>query len=194
MAAPTEKLYGIANIKAYIPLVLDLDELNYDAWRELFQTHCVGFKVIDHIDGSVDGRPDDRDWSNLDSIVKMWIYGTISKSLLTMILKKNVIARDVWLHLEALFRDNKDARAIQIDNELHNIQIGDCSITDYCKHIKALADLLDNIDNTVPEKNLVSYMINGLSTNFENVATIIRHKKPLPSFLEARSMLILEEQ
>lgn len=44
------KAFGITNIKTYVLLVLDHDQLNYDAWRELFSTHCVGFDVVDHID------------------------------------------------------------------------------------------------------------------------------------------------
>lgn len=42
-------------------------------------------------------------------------------------------------------------------------------------------------------KNLVAYAINGLNPKFERVATIIRHNKPLSSFLETRSMLMAQE-
>nr|GFB64258.1 hybrid signal transduction histidine kinase M [Tanacetum cinerariifolium] len=34
-----EKPFGITNIKTYIPLVLDLDELNYNSWSEIFTLH-----------------------------------------------------------------------------------------------------------------------------------------------------------
>ncbi|KAJ9540967.1 hypothetical protein OSB04_027473 [Centaurea solstitialis] len=69
------------------------------------------------------------EWKRLDSLVKIWIYGTISQPLLQMILK-NTTAREVWTSLENLFRDNKDARAIQLDDELRNITIGNRSIGD----------------------------------------------------------------
>lgn len=36
----TDKPYGITTIRSFVPLILDLDSLNYDAWRELFSTHC----------------------------------------------------------------------------------------------------------------------------------------------------------
>ena len=49
---PSDKAYGITNIESHIPLLLDLDRLNYDAWRDLFMTHCIGFDVLDHIDKS----------------------------------------------------------------------------------------------------------------------------------------------
>lgn len=39
----------------------------------------------------------------------MWIYGTISDSIIDTVLKKNATARDSWLSIESLFRDNKEA-------------------------------------------------------------------------------------
>ncbi|GKF10789.1 developmental and secondary metabolism regulator VEA1-like protein [Tanacetum coccineum] len=88
----------------------------------------------------------------------MEMYGTISPSLLTTILKKNVSARDVWISLENLFRDNNDARAIQLDSDLRNITLGDMSIGDYFQRIKSISHLLQNIDKPVDEKTIVIYM------------------------------------
>lgn len=42
-----ERAYGVTNIKSHIPLILDLDDFNYDAWRELFLTHCLTFDVTE---------------------------------------------------------------------------------------------------------------------------------------------------
>lgn len=90
----SEKPYDITNIKAFVPLTLDLDELNYDSWRELFETHCISFGVLGHVDGTSRPKSDtDLEWNKLDSLVKLWIYRTISKPLLQMILKKGVRAQ-----------------------------------------------------------------------------------------------------
>ncbi|KAJ9547106.1 hypothetical protein OSB04_019649 [Centaurea solstitialis] len=198
MAAPgssqNEKPFGIVNIKAYVPLVLDLDQLNYDAWCELFTTHCISFGVLGHIDGTkVNKGEDDQEWTTLDSLVKLWIYGTITKPLLQSVVKKYATAREVWVNLENYFRDNKDARAIQLENELRTLDIGDLSIGAYFNKIKVMADLLTNIGQPVSDKTLVTYAINGLKGKFSQVVTFIRHSKPLPTFTEARSMLVLEE-
>lgn len=58
-----ERAFGVINIKTHIPLVLDLDVFNYDAWRELFLTHCLVFDVLGHVDGTFtpDGD-DDQPW------------------------------------------------------------------------------------------------------------------------------------
>lgn len=113
-----------------------------------------------------------------------------------MILKRATYTRQVWLTIERLFRDNKDSRAIQLDTELRNLSMGDLSVTAYFKKIKSIADLLENLDPQakVPDKNLVIYAINGLSSRFNNVAGIIRHRIPFPSFEDTHSILLYEEQ
>ncbi|XP_023753911.1 uncharacterized protein LOC111902290 [Lactuca sativa] len=110
-----------------------------------------------------------------------------------MVLKPGMTAYDLWKGLEDLFRDNKDSHAMQLDQDLRSIEIRNMSIHDYCHKIKVLSDLLANIDQPVPEKNLVIYMINGLGDKFDNVSSIIRHQRPIPSFQQARSMLMVEE-
>ncbi|GJZ53264.1 ribonuclease H-like domain-containing protein [Tanacetum coccineum] len=161
-----EKPYGITNIKTYIPLMLDLDELNYYSWSELFILHCKSFGVLHFIDGSTNQTNDE--WGKFDSLVKLWIFGTISKPLLQRVLKKNVSAHDVWKMLKDVFHDNKSARAMQ-DNDLHNIELGNLTITEYFHKINRLADLLANIDAPVDEKNLVAYAINGLGDKYEHI-------------------------
>ncbi|CAL9217098.1 unnamed protein product, partial [Arabidopsis halleri] len=200
MAAPTtsspaDKPFGIAQIKAYIPISLDMGKLNYDKWRELFETHCLSFGVLGHIDGSSSATPATaKEWKERDGLVKMWIYGTISESILDTVLKKNATARDLWLSIERLFRDNKEARALQLENDLRTMVIGDLSVHDYCQKLKTTADLLANIDSPVSERVLVMHLLNGLSDKFDSIINVIKHKNPFPGFLEARSMLQMEEE
>ncbi|XP_023739448.1 uncharacterized protein LOC111887512 [Lactuca sativa] len=124
----------------------------------------------------------------------MWIFCTIFEPLLQMVLKKVSSAHEMWSDLENQFRTNKDTKIIQLDNELRTITQGDYDIASYCTRIKSITNMLDNIDSIVPEKNIVIYTINGLHPKFENVATIIHHSDPLPSFLKVRSMLMDQEQ
>lgn len=123
----------------------------------------------------------------------MWIYGTISDSIIDTILKKNATARDLWLSIESLFRDNKEARALQLENELRTMVIGDLSVHDYCQKMKTTADLLANIDAPISERALVSHLLNGLSDKFDSSINVVQHKVPFPTLLEARSMLQMEE-
>lgn len=66
----------------------------------IFLTHC---RVYGYLDGSTKPKdPTDAEWDNLNNLVKSWLYGIMTQSLLTMILKPQSTTA-----LEALFRDNK---------------------------------------------------------------------------------------
>lgn len=123
----------------------------------------------------------------------VWIYGTISDSIIDTVLKKNSTARDLWLSIESLFRDNKEARALQLENELRTMVIGDLTVHEYCQKMKTTADLLANIDAPVSERALVSHLLNGLSDKFDSIINVFQDKVPFPTLLEARSMLQMEE-
>ncbi|GJS93761.1 hypothetical protein Tco_0800729, partial [Tanacetum coccineum] len=73
------------------------------------------FGVLGFLDGTtVNTSKDDNDWKKLESLVKVWIYMTISTSLLQIVLKKNVTAKNMWTSLKNLFHDNKVARALEL--------------------------------------------------------------------------------
>lgn len=66
------KPYSSTNIKYLVPLIVDLNQLNYDAWRVLFETHCKTYDVSGHVDDTSNPK-DDKDVAchNLDSLVSM---------------------------------------------------------------------------------------------------------------------------
>lgn len=190
MAAPVERAYGVTNIKSHIPIILDMDDHNYDVWRDLFLTHCLTFDVLGHVDGSLNPTgANDQAWNKRDGLVKLWIYRTLAPPLFKSTFKTAGKARDIWLRIENQFRNNKEVRAMQIDNDLCTLEIGDLSIRDYCQSLKSLADLLTNLDSPVSDRNLVMYMLNGLNKNYDNIINVIKHQKPFPSFDDAKSML-----
>lgn len=162
--ATIKRGFGVTNIKTHIPLVLDLDVFNYDAWRELFHMHCLTCDLLGHVDGtSFPTDDDDLQWKKRDGLVKLWIYGTLAPPLFKSTFKAGGSARDVWLRIENQFRNNKESRAIQLDNDLRTKEIGDQSICEYAQGLKSIADLLENVDAAVPAKTLVMYLLNGLN-------------------------------
>lgn len=89
---PTHKVYGITNIKTYVPLILDLPTINYEPWSALFKAHCIAYEVLDHIDDTYDPPnqpPMDSKWLELDSMVTLWLFGSISKSSSHFLTQKN---------------------------------------------------------------------------------------------------------
>lgn len=198
MAVPLthlDRAFGVTNIKSHIPIILDLDDHNYDAWRELFSTHCLAFDVSGYIDGTyVPTGDDDTTWYKRDGLVKLWLYGTLAEKLFRSSYKTGGTARDIWLRIENQFRNNKEARAIQLDNELRTTEIGDMTIQAYCQKLKSLSDLLTNVDAPVNDRTLVMYLLNGLNEKFDIIINVIKHREPFPTFESAQSMLEMEEK
>ncbi|GKB02306.1 Toll/interleukin-1 receptor domain-containing protein [Tanacetum coccineum] len=110
-----------------------------------------------------------------------------------MIVDDSTIARGVWKRLEDIFHDNKHDRFIQLDNEIRNMAIGNLSVNDYFQELKSKADRLTNLGSKVSDESLVTYAINGARSKFLEIAHSIRHREKLPTFDEARSMILLEE-
>ena len=97
------------------------------------------------------------------------------------------------MRIENQFRNNKEARALQLDHDLRTTEIGDRSVHEYCQTLKSLSDLLANLDVPVPDRTLVMYLLNGLNEKFDNITNVIKHKDPFPAFDIAKSMLLNEE-
>lgn len=178
-----DRTLSLPQIKAHIPITLDMNLMNYDIWRELFEMHCRSFNVLGHLDGtSAPTGETDTAWSQVDGTVKMWIYGTLSESLLKYVLKTKCKASELWTTIKNLFRDNKEARAIQLENELRQLEIGDLSVHEYCQKLKTLSDLLANVDAPITERVLIRHLLSGLSPKFDNIINVIKHNSPPCSF------------
>ncbi|GJU20800.1 ribonuclease H-like domain-containing protein [Tanacetum coccineum] len=121
-----EKLYAVHNINTLVPEKLDLAESNYSTWSYFFKGHCSNFGVLKHIEGSSTqsstSTPPTDDWITADSIVKSWIFLTLSSTLRKRLIKANPkTAKDAWDTIEAIFQDNKRTRVVALKGELHDV-------------------------------------------------------------------------
>ncbi|GJZ74900.1 hypothetical protein Tco_0639365 [Tanacetum coccineum] len=113
------------------------------------------------------------EWCQLDDLIKMWILGSLCDSLQEQVVSTPGNAKALWDHLKDLFQDNKDARAINLDNELRSIKIGKMTTNEYCTKIKSMENRLKNLDCQVREKNLMIYTVNELDYRFATLVEII---------------------
>lgn len=163
-------------------------------YHEIFHTHCLTFDVAGHIDGtSLPNGDNDLQWNKRNGLVKLWIYGTLAPQLFRSSFESGGTSRDIWVRIENKFRNNKEARSIQLGNELRTLEISDLSIEDYSQKLKSLSDRLANVDAPVADRTLVTYLRNGLNERFNNIINVIQHREPLPTFATEKSMLQMEE-
>jgi len=117
-STPLHRTYSISNIKTDIIIILDLQNSKYSTWHELFTITASCYSVLNHIDGTSQlfGH-NNQAWKRLDYLVHSWIYATISSELLVMVMKCKSTTRQIWVSVENLFNDNKQARAVQLGEE-----------------------------------------------------------------------------
>ncbi|GKB07298.1 hypothetical protein Tco_0835582 [Tanacetum coccineum] len=187
----TNSLGTRTSIPNKVPIKLDLEKHNYNSWSSFSRIHLGSLRLKAHVE--TDTASTNPEWCQLDDLIKMWILGSLCDSLQEQVVTTPGNAKALWDHLKDLFHDNKDARAISLDNELRSVKIRKMTVNEYCTKIKAMAHRLKNLDCEVSEKNLVIFTVNGLDLRFATLAEIIRHREPLPAFETVRNMLLLKE-
>ncbi|KAH0692439.1 hypothetical protein KY285_019536 [Solanum tuberosum] len=191
----------VSNIKSHVPIVLEMENVQYSTWAELFKIHTRSHRVLDHIIPPAKGKekmPKTEEkkelWSTLDATVLQWIYATISHDLLHTILEPDTTAMEAWNRLRDIFQDNKHSRAVTLEYNFTHVNMEDFpSVSTYCQHLKSLLDQLKNVGSPVDNNRLVLQLVSGLTEPYKGVATLIRQRDPLPHFYQAHSMLTLEE-
>ncbi|KAJ9542330.1 hypothetical protein OSB04_028836 [Centaurea solstitialis] len=192
---------AVSNIKNHISIVLEMENVQYTTWAELFKIQARSHKVIHHIiktDAAKEKVPATNDekemWATLDATVLQWIYDTISHDLLHTILEPDATAMEVWNRLRDIFQDNKHSRAVTLEQEFCHTRMEDfLNASAYCQRLKVLSDQLKNVGAPVSNDRLVLQMVAGLTEAYNVVGTVLRQTIPLPPFYQARSMLILEK-
>ncbi|KAK4340972.1 hypothetical protein RND71_039473 [Anisodus tanguticus] len=191
----------VSNVKNHIPLILEIENVQYATWAELFKIHARSHQVIHHIipaapdDTKVPKREDDHKlWTTLDATALQWIYSTISTGLLQTIIEPDTTAMAAWDRLRDIFQDNQNSRPVTLEQNFSHVNMENfMNVSAYCKRLKELADQLRSVGAPVSEDRLVLQMVVGLSEAYSGVRTLLRQSNPLPRFYQARSMLTLEE-
>ncbi|XP_074288401.1 uncharacterized protein LOC141613563 [Silene latifolia] len=187
--------YSVSNIKNFVKITLETENVHYASWAELFLNTASAFDVLDHLVPPKDTVINkDATWTRLDAIVKQWIYSTISLDLLHTILEPGSIAQAAWDRLKDIFNDNKHSRAVMLEQQFTITHMDNYpNVSSYCQALKMIADQLANVGSPVSETRLVLQLVTHVSEGFKGIATIIQQAEPLPPFYKARSMLALEE-
>ncbi|KAL9248395.1 hypothetical protein vseg_021720 [Gypsophila vaccaria] len=191
--------FGVSSIKNYVVIVLELDNVQYDIWAELFLNTAKAFEVHHLLVDPADSDPapstaDKALWARLDTIVKQWLYATISDDLLQTVVESGPTVKQTWDRIKALFNDNKNSRAILLEQQFSTTHMDNFpTVSSYFQALKRLADQLKNVGSPVSDDRLVIHMVTNLSPGYDNIVAFIQQCDPLPLFIKAQSMLALEE-
>lgn len=89
--------------------------------------------------------------------------------------------------------DNKDYRAIQLEETFKSLKKGSLSIHDYCQTIHHITDQLVDVGHPISDKQLVLQTLHGLPKSYNTPVNLISFQTPLPTFFQTRSLLQMEE-
>jgi hypothetical protein len=182
----------VQNVRSFVSVSLYLSSTHYARWRDNVLLTLGCYSLSDHVllDTTYVGVPA---WDRMDSVVKSWIWGTISPDLQDITRQRGHTARDTWLALENHFLGNHETRTLHINATFRSFVQGDLSINHYCRKMKGFTDSLADLGVDVTNHVLVLNVLHGLNKNFEHLYVIFTHATPFPSFQKVLDDLCLEE-
>lgn len=187
-------VYALTNPYPLFSFKLTAEGSKYKLWCRIFRDICHRAKCFGYLTGDNLPKDDtDEEWFSIDSCIKSWFYATVDANLLQIITKDTCTSKHLWDELNRFFLNNKMSRSLQLKETFCNTKKGSLSITDYCHHLKHLADALNDVDSKVDEVELVMQILRNLPPSYQSMVDVITNKVPFPSFLEAKDMLILHE-
>ena len=184
-------LYATINVKAHVPIELELYNANYGKWSAFFKAMCGKFGLLHHINGSFPPRRTDAAWEQIDCCVRMWLYGSVSQDVLDFAMAEDQTARELWVAISNKFQANQAPRAIFLSEDFHSMTQGDLSVMDFGKTMKLAADALREVGHPVSEPTLVLNLLRGIHSKFSNTKDIVAGTKD--TFDEALNQFALKE-
>ncbi|XP_023749196.1 uncharacterized protein LOC111897467 [Lactuca sativa] len=143
--------FAVTNIKNAIPIILDQSDDRFASWVEFFSIVACANDILDHISTEAPQSPsvDDTTWNRLDTLIKLWIYSTITLEVLKVIMLPGATTQQLWDRLQEIFQDNRATRT--------------------------LSDQLANVDNPVSEMKMMLQLVSGLTRGeFDTIAALIQ--------------------
>ena len=124
----------LINIKAQVPVTLNIDDSNFGTWRTFFKITFRKFGLMNYVDGSMDSSLmfDNAEWLQIDTCIVSWLYTTLSDDLHSAVMQPDDDAYAAWTAIGSQFLDNIVQRTAQARQRLHALHQGDMSIADFC--------------------------------------------------------------
>uniref|UniRef100_A0A2N9F1U5 Reverse transcriptase Ty1/copia-type domain-containing protein n=1 Tax=Fagus sylvatica TaxID=28930 RepID=A0A2N9F1U5_FAGSY len=169
-------------------LQIKLTKDNYLSWKTAIIPYINGNKILHYIDGTTAAPPQHipsptssttlipnpafTSWFEIDQLLLSILVSTISESLVPSLVGRSS-SRDVWLTLEKMFSSQSRARVMQTRYHLATLKKGNMSIPDYFQKAKSYADLLASIGQPLHDNDLITQILAGLPSDYNDLVTSI---------------------
>jgi hypothetical protein len=167
-------------------------------WRAQFEALLIGYDLLDYVTGEkICPIPTSTSicavqrtqWIRQDKLILSAIL-TSTSTVITPLISMAKTSKDAWHKLHTLYASKSRTRAMQLKEELTMIKKGNQSIQTYLHSVKSLADEISLIDHPIFEDDLTLYILNGLGTDFREIAGPIRARERPLTFEELHDLLV----
>lgn len=131
-------------------------------------------------------------WMQQDQLVLSALLSSFSEELLSHVLFL-ITVHDVWMTLEHLFASQSKARIMQIKMQLSTTK-KELSVSAYFNKMKGLADTLTAIGQPLHKKEIVTYILVGLDSDYDPLVTSITTRSEAISFSDLYAHMLSFEK
>lgn len=183
-------------------LPLKLTPTNYYSWKTQFDALLYGYDLLGYIDGTkpcpspettVDEKivpnPDFTLWMRQDKLLLLGIIGSLSHKVVPVIRSCKTSA-EAWNRLAKLYANPSSSRTMGLAEQLTLINRGSQPVADYLATIRDIANELALIGAPVPNQYLITHTLNGVGTEFKELAASVRARDTVISFDELHDKLV----
>ncbi|GKV51641.1 hypothetical protein SLEP1_g58277 [Rubroshorea leprosula] len=176
---------------------LKLTPTNYLSWKSQFTCLLAGFELLGYLDGShpspVATEPSYSLWARQDQLIRHALITSVSESI-TPYIAAAATAQQAWETLARLYANRSRTRVITLKERLQNTRRDGCSVSEYLRALKSVADELGTIDRPLTDDDLTVYILNGLGPEFREIAASLRTRDSSLSFDDLHDRLVAHEE
>ncbi|KAF5468685.1 hypothetical protein F2P56_012822 [Juglans regia] len=202
--SPTSPLEtNLIAINANAQLPYKLTSSNFPAWHAQLDSLIIGFDLQGFINGSnpcptLGSSPTAEvltarnRWIRQDKLLLNGIFASVSESIMPLIATSSR-SREAWLKLTQLYANRSRTRVMQLKDTLTSLNRGAKSVTDYLQQVKSTADELALVDSPLTNDDLTLYILNGLGSEYRDIAGSIHTRENPLTFEELHDLLVSHE-
>ncbi|KAK2426846.1 Copia polyprotein/retrotransposon [Trifolium repens] len=170
-----------------------LNGTNFPSWLVQFNALLIGYDLFGFVDGTKPSPAEDHAdynyWRRQDKLILHAILSSVEASIITMLgnVKNSKAAWDV---LNKMFASKTRARIMHLKEQLTRTSKGVKSVSEYLQGIKAIPDELAIINKPIDDDDLVIHALNGLGSEFKEVAAALRTRENAIAFDELHDLLV----
>jgi histone deacetylase 1/2 len=121
-----------------------------------------------------------------------WVLSTLAESVLPRTISCHH-AHQVWEEIHNYFTAQTKAKIRQLRSELKTVKKGTKTITEFILRVRAVANILISIGDSVSEQDQIDSILDGLPEEYNPFVMMIYGRPDSPSLFDIEGLLLVQE-